>query len=110
MNSKPENTSAREFNNQKELQQTAALHEIHRQLMRIAIIILVSFLNYTISLGQSVLSKTEIIIIGTIHTGNKHFNHKTLYEILKRLNPDIILKEHSEKYKRVFGLRTATLV
>ena len=52
--------------------------------------------------------KTEVCIIGTIHHGNKHFNYKTLYNVVKQLDPDIILWEQSIKYKRVLGLRTAT--
>ena len=51
--------------------------------------------------------KTEILIIGTIHTGNKNINHKILYQLLESLNPDIILDEDSQKYKPVFGLKTA---
>ena len=62
------------------------------------------------SFGQTDSSKTEIIIIGTIHTGNKIFNHKTLHKLLKKLNPDIILNENSEKHKPVFGLKTATFL
>jgi hypothetical protein len=52
-------------------------------------------------------SKTEVIIIGTIHTGNKYISHKTLYALLDSLKPGIILDEDSEKYKRVPGLKTA---
>lgn len=60
--------------------------------------------------GQTASIKTDLIIIGTIHTGNKKFNHKTLYNVLSILKPDIILKEYSEKYKPVFGLKTATFL
>lgn len=75
--------------------------------MRSLITLIILFLICSTSFGQINSTKTEIIIIGTIHTGNKNFNHKTLYHVLKRLNPDIILYENSEKYKPVFGLKTA---
>lgn len=67
-------------------------------------IILLSFLN---GYSQTDSLKTEILIIGTIHTGNKNINHKILYQLLESLNPDIILDEDSQKYKPVFGLKTA---
>lgn len=57
--------------------------------------------------SQTDSSKTEVIIIGTIHSGNKNINHKTLYKLIESLNPDIILDEDSQKYKPVFGLKTA---
>jgi hypothetical protein len=62
------------------------------------------------SFGQIDSAKTKFIIIGTIHTGNKYFNHRTLYKILVKLNPDIILWEQSTKFERVFGLRTANFL
>ena len=63
-----------------------------------------------ISFGQLPLPKTEVVLIGTIHQGNQYFNHKTLYNIFKKYNPDIILWEQSSHFKRVFGLRTATFL
>ena len=42
-----------------------------------------------------------------MHYGNKHFNHKTLYQLIDSLNPDIILEESNLEYKQVFGLKTA---
>ena len=59
--------------------------------MRILISTIILIIHFTIAFGQSETSQTEIIIIGTIHSGNKIFNHKTLYEILKKNKPDIIL-------------------
>lgn len=47
------------------------------------------------------------MIIGTIHSGNKYFNHKTLFNYLEKNNPDVILQEQATSFKRVFGLRTA---
>jgi hypothetical protein len=73
-----------------------------------AILILLQF--YFNGYCQIDTSKTEIIIIGTIHTGNKYFNHNTLYKLLDSLNPDIILKEYNQVYKPVFGLKTATFL
>lgn len=67
-------------------------------------------LNITVTLGQTLAPQTEIIIIGTIHTGNKHFNHNTLYKTLKKYKPDIILWEQSTNFKRVFGLRIANFL
>ena len=74
-----------------------------RNLITLVLLLIIN----TKSFGQADSSKTEIVIIGTIHTGNKFFNHKTLSKILKKLNPDIILNEDSEKHKPVFGLKTA---
>jgi hypothetical protein len=59
------------------------------------------------TLGQIQNAKTEILIIGTIHTGNKHFNHNTLLKTLKKYNPDVVLWEQSIKHKRNVGLLTA---
>ncbi len=78
--------------------------------MRSTSSLIILFLICYAGFGQIDSTKTEIIIIGTIHTGNKKFNHKTLYNALKRINPDIILYENSEKYKPVFGLKTATFL
>lgn len=64
--------------------------------------------NFSFCPGQA--SKTELLIIGTIHNGNKHFNHKTLYNNIKKYNPDIILWEQSEVFEPVFGLRTASFL
>jgi hypothetical protein len=72
--------------------------------------LIILLLIHATSFGQLGSTKTELIIIGTIHTGNKNFNHKTLYNVLIKLNPDIILYESSEKYKPVFGLKTATFL
>lgn len=47
------------------------------------------------------------MIIGTIHSGNSYFNHKTLFNYLEKNNPDVILQEQVTSFKRVFGLRTA---
>ena len=58
-----------------------------RNLITLVLLLIIN----TKSFGQADSSKTEIVIIGTIHTGNKFFNHKTLSKILKKLNPDIIL-------------------
>lgn len=55
-------------------------------------------------LSQNNTSPAEIIIIGTIHTGNKKFNHKTLYKTISAIAPDMILREQDKPYKPVFGL------
>jgi hypothetical protein len=74
-----------------------------RKLITTSTILLIYFNSYS----QTDTSKTEVIIIGTIHSGNKKINHKTLYKLIESLNPDIILDEDSQKYKPVFGLKTA---
>ena len=71
---------------------------------------LILLLICSTTFAQIDIPKTEVIIIGTIHKGNKKFNHDTLYNVLKRIKPDIILKEHSKKYKPVFGLKMATFL
>ncbi len=55
--------------------------------------------------AQPKATPAEVIIIGTIHTGNKKFNHKTLYNAIKQVKPDIILREQDKPYKSVFGLK-----
>jgi hypothetical protein len=74
--------------------------------MRILILLLLIGISYT-SIGQAVNGVANIYIIGTVHSGNKNFDHKNLYTELKRLQPDIILWEQSDPFKRVTGLRTA---
>lgn len=51
--------------------------------------------------------KTEIQIIGVVHSGNKNINYKVLSNFLVEQNPDIILWEQEDEFKRVFGLLTA---
>jgi hypothetical protein len=63
-----------------------------------------------VSIAQTSNAKTELFIIGTIHYGNKKFDHRTLYQLLKQYNPDVILQEQSNPYSRVFGLKTATFL
>ncbi len=75
--------------------------------MRLLITVLITIFRFTITFGQSETSQTEIIIIGTIHNGNKHFNHRTLIDVLQKVKPDIILWEQSKNFKRVFGIKTA---
>jgi hypothetical protein len=77
-----------------------------RNFFTITILVLYQINGYC----QTDSSKNEVIIIGTIHTGNKNFNHKTLYLLLDSLMPDIILDEDSEIFKPVFGLKTATFL
>ena len=51
--------------------------------------------------------KTEIQIIGVVHSGNKNINYNALSNFLVEQNPDIILWEQEDEFKRVFGLLTA---
>jgi hypothetical protein len=78
--------------------------------MRLLTIAFILTFHFTIAFGQVENSPTELIIIGTIHNGNKLFNHKTLFEVLKKNKPDIILWEQSIKFKRIFGLSTANFL
>ena len=77
------------------------------QNMKVKFFIFLFIMKSINTFGQNNKPKTEIIIIGTIHTGNNQFGHKSLYKYLKNYNPDIILWEQSNKFKRVFGLKTA---
>lgn len=71
---------------------------------------LLAFLILITTSAQNQHDTTKLTIIGTIHIGNKHLNHKTLFEVLKDINPDVILSEQSSEYKRVFGLLTANFL
>ncbi len=75
--------------------------------MRYIVALMILLLLNKFSFGQIQNAKTEILIIGTIHNGNKYFDDKTLLKVFKKYNPDIILWEQSEKFKPVFGLLTA---
>jgi hypothetical protein len=63
------------------------------------------FLFQNKSIGQKDTGTTKVYIVGTIHTGNKKFGHKDLYNELTNLKPDIILWEQSVPFKRVLGLQ-----
>jgi hypothetical protein len=71
------------------------------------LVALTLFSNNTVSFAQPLQPATEIYIIGVLHNGNKYINHKTLYNTLTQLKPDVILWEYNEDFKPVFGLRTA---
>jgi len=58
-----------------------------------------SFAGY----GITVSTPSSISIIGTVHYGNKVFNHKEIYNELKRQKPDIILIENFRIPKKVWG-------
>jgi hypothetical protein len=76
--------------------------------MRYFIAVFTFVLFSKLTLGQIQNAKTEILIIGTIHSGNKYLNDKTLLKVFKKYDPDVILWEQSDKFKPVFGLLTAT--
>jgi hypothetical protein len=75
--------------------------------MRFIIVILILVAFNKIAHGQMQNAKTEILVIGTMHRGNKYFNDKTLLRILKAYNPDVVLWEQSVKFKPKIGLLTA---
>jgi hypothetical protein len=59
------------------------------------------------SFAQSSSAKTAVLIIGTVHSGNRHITPKTLGKVLSDFNPDIDLIEQDEDFKPVFGLFAA---
>ena len=78
--------------------------------MRPSMMLLLHFFLFKSSIAQSESINTSVIIIGTIHSGNKHFSHKELFNDLEGIKPDVILMEQSTPFKRVFGLRTANFL
>jgi hypothetical protein len=59
------------------------------------------------SFAQSSSAKTAVLIIGTIHSGNRHITPKSLSKALNDFNPDIVLIEQDKDFKPVFGLFAA---
>jgi hypothetical protein len=59
------------------------------------------------SFAQEKASASELYIIGNIHTGNKNIHVDTLYQVLKKHQPDVVLWEYHQNLKPVFGLTTA---
>lgn len=59
------------------------------------------------SFAQSSSAKTAVLIIGTVHSGNRHITPKTLGKVLSDFNPDIVLIEQDKDFKPVFGLFAA---
>lgn len=57
--------------------------------------------------AQTLESKPEILIIGTVHSGNKKNTHNSLYNSLTKFQPDLILWENEKDFKYVFGVFTA---
>ena len=57
------------------------------------------------SFAQTTPSRLKIM--GTLHTGNNHFNEKQLIDAINAYNPDVVLWEYSEGYKPVWGLGIA---
>ena len=49
---------------------------------------------------------SQVVIIGTVHNGNRYLNHNTLYRVLKNIKPDVILWEYSSEFRSVKGLLT----
>lgn len=75
--------------------------------MRRHIIICIFFFYTLAAQSQEVQKPTELFIIGLVHSGNKQFNHRTLFHTINGIKPDLILWELSENFERVFGLLTA---
>lgn len=71
------------------------------------LVLLLFVLNYEALYAQPVSTAPEILILGTVHNGNKKITHHTLFDILNKYQPDLILKETENDYEYVFGLFTA---
>lgn len=56
---------------------------------------------------QRAYAQENLVILGTIHFGNKCFDHRELLGRIKEEKPDIILWEYHMPFKKVFGLLTA---
>lgn len=78
--------------------------------MRLFIAAVVCLFSFRSASAQEQQLPAEVIIIGTIHYGNKTFNHRTLYRLLQQLQPQVLLDEHSKEYKPVFGLQAASFL
>lgn len=78
--------------------------------MRAILLLYSLFLFGSPSIGQTETNSTKVYIVGTIHTGNKYFGSKKLVKELKKIDPNIILVETSNSFKKVFGLRTANFL
>jgi hypothetical protein len=57
--------------------------------------------------AQSTKYVPQILVLGTVHSGNKKITHNSLYNALAKFQPDVILWEDEEDFKYVFGLFTA---
>ena len=57
--------------------------------------------------GQAYSPRTQIRIIGTVHSGNSQLSYRNLYLVIQQYKPDIILYEQSTRYKNIIGIRTA---
>jgi hypothetical protein len=67
------------------------------------------------------LPKTEIIIVGTVHRATENYSGDTLFSLLEKLHPDVILRKHpvswsvdtfleeAKKFKST-GLETVALI
>ena len=72
------------------------------------VLVLLLFVFNNVALYAQIISNSpEILILGTVHKGNKKITHHTLFDILNKYQPDLILKETENDYEYVFGLFTA---
>lgn len=70
-----------------------------------ALCMLVFLLPLTL-LAQEKNQKTEVIIIGLIHSGNRYITNRILTQQLQQLQPHIVLWEYDKDFKKVLGLLT----
>jgi hypothetical protein len=76
-------------------------------LKRKLLLCILLIFSATLLKAQGEPGNPQLIIIGTIHNGNKYFNHKTLLKVLKNIQPDIVLWEQSIPFRRKLGMLTA---
>ncbi len=60
---------------------------------RAAVLCLTLLLPLFAARGQEAVVKTEVVVVGTVHAPTPNFDERTLAEILKRVEPDLILLE-----------------
>lgn len=73
---------------------------------RTAALCMLGFVLPLILLAQEKKQQTEIIIIGSVHSGNKHITNRVLTQQLTQLQPHIVLWEYDKDFKKVLGLLT----
>jgi len=66
----------------------------------LAALLLILFFQVTYSEARSfpAIDKTQIIVVGTVHVPTDNYDSDTLLNILKKINPDVILVECDSSY------------
>jgi hypothetical protein len=67
-----------------------------------------TYLLLALVLGTTVVAQpAEVLVMGTRHDGNAFLNHKVLLAELEQLQPDLVLRETHEPFRRIPGLLVA---